>query len=161
MFHNFPDQILTYLNDTLLYFPAHKLTSSLQVDNPFHFSLLDSWRGISQSYHRHYQCKQWCQAKDLCDHSMFSACMGYFNAVSMPHWKQSSRRQIISPNCLVSNSYLKHLTLQWRGVIGHKLKSVPFIKDLVFILFEKKAIRLAAFGVGNAQKLLSYKVMWF
>lgn len=56
----------------------------------------------------------------------------------MPHWKQSSRQQIISPNCLVSNSYLKHLTLQWRGVIGHKLKSVPFIKDLVFILFEKK-----------------------
>lgn len=37
--------------------------------------------------------------------------MGYFNAASVPHWKQSSRRQIISPLCLVSNSYLKHFDI--------------------------------------------------
>lgn len=37
----------------------------------------------------------------------------------------------------MSNSYLKHLTSQWQRVVGHKLKSVLFIKDLIFILFEK------------------------
>ena len=142
MFHNFPDQMRTYLNDTLLYFAVHMQCISSPV----------LWKSII-ILNFHYFIVREVSHRVIVSIISANSDMEPRTCVIIAHLLLV-RNTFMQSQCLTESSpaddrlFPSHLFSDqqlletfWcyngRGIAGHKVNSVLFTKALIFTLFEK------------------------